>query len=139
MSPGRLSALIPASNCYANGRSIAGLCNVFASKGVVAGQRILSAEMVHEAGEEQAAGVDRCLGPIRYGMGLGIDNPGMPAPTPTCFHWGGYGGSWGIMDPVTEVAFGYAQNMLDYSGGSITPRLAGFQQALMDILPGLTP
>jgi hypothetical protein len=43
------------------------------------------------------------------------------------------------MDPVTEVAFGYAQNMLDYSGGSITPRLAGFQQALMDILPGLTP
>jgi CubicO group peptidase (beta-lactamase class C family) len=139
MSPGRLSALIPASNCYANGRSIAGLCNVFASKGVVAGQRILSAEMVHEAGEEQAAGVDRCLGPIRYGMGLGIDNSGMPAPTPTCFHWGGYGGSWGIMDPVTEVAFGYAQNMLDYSGGSITPRLAGFQQALMDILPGLTP
>ena len=139
MSPERLSALIPASNCYANGRSIARLCSVFAGSGVAAGQCILSAEMVREVGREQVAGEDRFLGPIRYGMGLGIDNPGFPAPTPTCFHWGGYGGSWGIMDPVTQVAFGYAQNVLDFGGGTITPRLAGFHQALTDILPGLTP
>ena len=55
------------------------------------------------------------------------------------FHWGGYVGSWGLMDPDSQVAFGYAPNNLDYGGGAITPRLAGFHQALMDILPELTP
>ncbi len=109
-----------------------------AGSGVVDGLRLLSAEMALEAGREQIAGDDLFLGPIRYGMGMGIDNPGMPTPTPTCFHWGGYGGSWGIMDPVTQVAFGYAQNMLDFGGGTITPRLAGFHRALTHILPGLT-
>ena len=137
MSPGRLSALIPASNCYANGRSIARVCSVFAGEGAVNGLRLLAPEMALEAGREQVAGDDQFLGPIRYGMGLGIDNPGMRTPTLTCFHWGGYGGSWGMMDPATQVAFGYAQNVLDFGGGTITPRLAGFHQALTDILPGL--
>ena len=139
MSPGRLSALIPASNCYANGRSIAEVCNVFAADGVVNGRHILSPHWAREAGREQVAGEDLFLGPIRFGMGLGIDNPAFPAPGPNAFHWGGYGGSWGLMDPDSQVAFGYAPSNLDFGGGTISPRLAGFHQALMDILPGLTP
>ena len=137
MSPGRLSALIPASNCYANSRSIAGVCSVFAGEGAVNGQRFLSPEWAREAGRGQVEGDDLFLGPIRYGMGLGIDNQGFPAPAPNAFHWGGYAGSWGVMDPDSQVAFGYAPNNLDFGGGNISPRLVGFHQALTDILPGL--
>lgn len=139
MSQERFSALVPASNCYANGRSIAQVCSVFAGEGAVNGQRLLSQEWAREAGQEQVAGVDLFLGPIRFGMGLGIDNPAFPAPGPNASHWGGYGGSWGLMDPDSQVAFGYAPNNLDYGGGNISPRLEGFHQALMDILPTLTP
>ncbi|CAN1572234.1 AmpC Beta-lactamase class C and other penicillin binding proteins [Caulobacteraceae bacterium] len=137
-SPGRLSALIPASNCYANGRSIARICSVFAGEGAVDGIRLLSPHWARETGREQVSGEDLALGPIRYGMGMGIDNRDFPAPGPNAFHWGGYGGSWGLMDPDSQVAFGYAPNTLDFGGGTISPRLAGFHQALMDILPGLT-
>jgi CubicO group peptidase (beta-lactamase class C family) len=139
MSRERMDALIPGANCYANGRSIARVCSVFAGEGAVNGLYLLAPEWAREAGREQVEGEDLFMGPIRYGMGLGIDNPAFPAPTPNTFHWGGYGGSWGLMDPDSQVAFGYAPNNLDYGGGAITPRLAGFHQALMDILPELTP
>ena len=138
MSRERMAALIPASNCYANARSIAQVCSVFAGEGTASGQRLLSPEWAREAGREQVAGEDLVIGPIRYGMGLGIDNPAFPAPGPNAFHWGGYGGSWGVMDPDSQVAFGYAPNNLDFGGGNISPRLLGFHQALTDLLPGLT-
>lgn len=139
MSRERMAALIPASNCYANGRSIAQVCNVFAADGIVKGHRLLSHAWAREAGQEQVAGEDLFIGPIRYGMGLGIDNQAFPTPTPATSHWGGYGGSWGLMDPDAKVAFGYAPNNLDFGGGTISPRLDGFHQALMDILPSLIP
>lgn len=31
-------------------------------------------------------------------------------PSPTSFHWGGCGGSAGVMDPATKFSFGYATN-----------------------------
>jgi CubicO group peptidase (beta-lactamase class C family) len=137
MSRERIAALIPASNCYANGRSIAQVCNVFAADGIVKGFRVLSHALARESGQEQVAGDDLFIGPIRYGMGLGINNPAFPTPTPATSHWGGYGGSWGLMDPDAQVAFGYAPNNLDFGGGNISPRLNGFHQALMHVLPEL--
>lgn len=137
MTPEHVRALNPASNCFANARSIAQICSVYAEGGTTAGRRILSEHWAREAGREQASGDDLFIGPIRYGMGLGIDNPDFPTPMPNAFHWGGYGGSWGLMDPDTRVSFGYAQNNLDYGGGNISPRIKDFHQALTEILPGL--
>ena len=47
---------------------------------------------------------------MRIGLGFGIDSAEFPAPVPTAMHWGGYGGSGCMMDPVSGLSCGYAPN-----------------------------
>jgi CubicO group peptidase (beta-lactamase class C family) len=66
--------------------------------------------MVEAAATAHYEGEDLMWGIIRYGLGFGLDSDGYRAPTPTSFHWGGWGGSWGLMDIENEVSAGYAMN-----------------------------
>ncbi len=140
MSWGRLSAVMPAANGYGNGRSIARVCAIFAMNGKVRGRRFMSPEMVAEAATEQVYGDDLYIGRIAWGLGFGLNSPDYPAPSPTAFHWGGAGGSWGVMDPRAGVSLGYAPNrLLGGAGAALDPRLARLSAALSDLLPGLSP
>jgi CubicO group peptidase (beta-lactamase class C family) len=108
--PERLSAILPGASNFANARSMAKLGSVIALKGTVAGRRYLSPELVEEACREQVRAEDPTLGDLRLGLTFGLDGPGFRAPTPSCVHWGGYGGSWSVMNPATGTAAAYAMN-----------------------------
>ena len=109
------SSWSPASNGYAGGRGIARLCAIVATGGEFDGTRFMSEAVLAEAGRTQVEGIDPYLGPIRMGLGLGLDTTIFPAPTPTSSHWGGYGGSWGVMDPAAKVSAGYAMNKIAFA------------------------
>ena len=76
--------------------------------------------------------------PIAYGLGFGLDNAAFPAPTPTCFHWGGIGGSWALMDPKAQASLGYAPNHLAMGPSSQDIRDARLSDALATLLPTLS-
>ena len=133
-----LSMEAPSGNGFGNGRSVARLCAIFAMGGKLSGRRYLSNALVAEAAREQVRGVDRYIGPIAYGLGFGLDNAAFPAPTPTCFHWGGIGGSWALMDPKAQASLGYAPNYLAMGPSSQDIRDARLSDALATLLPTLS-
>jgi CubicO group peptidase (beta-lactamase class C family) len=124
-------------NGYANGRSIAQVCSIMALGGTVGGRRYLSREMIEEASKEQVYAEDAGFGWIRMGLGLGLHSNYFPAPTTTCFHWGGYGGSWACMDPKIGVSLGYACNNLLVGFDSLEPRLKRFSDTVAQLAPRL--
>jgi CubicO group peptidase (beta-lactamase class C family) len=130
-------AEIPAANGYANARSIARMCSIGALGGTLDGRRYLSQGIIDEASSVEVDDVDPILGSIRLGLELGLHSDGFPAPTPTCFFWGGYGGSLGVMDQVTGVAFGYAMNNLVVPDKLLDDRQARFWGALGAVMRGL--
>ncbi len=133
------SASIPSVLGFGNGRSIARLCAIFAMQGRLGWRRYLSKRMVAEAAREQIYGEDLYIGMIRWGLGFGLDSKDFPAPSPTSFHWGGAGGSWGVMDPKSQVSLGYApNNFLSGAGAAMDPRLARFNAALTKLMPKLS-
>jgi CubicO group peptidase (beta-lactamase class C family) len=112
IDPGYLGSMMPAGSGITNGRGLARLGSVVASGGAVDGRRYLSSEIVTEAAREQSFEHDEMLGPLRLGLGFGLDSDGFPAPTPTALHWGGYGGSFLTMDPATGISCGFAPSQL---------------------------
>lgn len=137
-----LGAELPSSNGWTNARAIARACAIVASGSAVDGAHFLSAQTIAAAGAEQAYGQCPYLGWIRFGLGFGIDSKEFPAPSPTSMHWGGFGGSMGIMDPRAGVSFGYAPNNFvvpSIIDGQIEPdlRQRRLHNVLADILPAL--
>lgn len=137
MSWERLSAEMPATNGYANGRAIAQICSIVALGGEVNGVRYLSPRTLQEAVTEQVYGEDPVLGVLRLGLGLGLDSEGLRAPTPTAVHWGGYGGSWSLAEPKVGLSLGYACNNLVVNMPTMDPRLARIGMALEQLAPEL--
>lgn len=133
------SATVPAMLGYGNGRSIARLCSVMAMSGRPWWRRYLSKAIIAEAGREQIYAEDLYIGRIRWGLGFGLDSVDYPAPSPTAFHWGGVGGSWGLMDPASCISFGYAPNnfLSPGNGAKSDPRVAKFNEALREIMRDL--
>lgn len=134
----RLSAELPSGNGFTNGRGIALACTAIANGGIAGGERLLKPETIALAGQEHAHGRDCYLGMLRLGLGLGIDSEYFPAPTATTMHWGGYGGSEALMDPVSRISMGYAPNnweVPDLPDGQITidPRNGRFFDAFRAI------
>jgi len=129
----------PAASGNGNARSIARLCAIGAMGGTLDGVRLLSKAMVDEASKQQVVVQDEYLGGVRMGLGFGLDSEWFPAPTPTCFHWGGYGGSWGIMDQKTAISAGYAMNNMIVEDGpdEIDVRRARFFDALKVTMGGI--
>ena len=135
----RITADIPSSNAYGNGRSIARLLAILAMRGKPGLRRYISREAVAEAGRVQAEGIDHYIGPVRYGLMVGLDNPALPAPSASSMHWGGIGGSWGIADPVAGLSVGWAPNRMIFSeaGPLGDTRLASLVDTLTDLIPNL--
>jgi CubicO group peptidase (beta-lactamase class C family) len=100
----------PGGMGFGNGRSIARLCSIVANGGEVDGVRILSPQVIAQAGHEHAYAQCPYLGWLRLGLGFGLDSKEFPAPSPTTLQWGGAGGSWAFMDPKAAVSAGYAPN-----------------------------
>lgn len=109
-APERKVALMPGSNNYSNARGLATLGSVIALNGTVNGHAYLSEALVGEACSEQAHANCPCMGDLRLGLAFGLDGPGFSAPSSTSVHWGGYGGSWIVMDPRARISVAYAMN-----------------------------
>ncbi len=138
----RLSLENAGGNGYANGRAIARVCAIVANGGELGGVRFLSPEAIALAGVEHAYGQCPYIGRMRLGFGFGIDSKEFPAPTPTTMHWGGFGGSVGLMDPQSGVSAGYAPNnwvVPDVSSGqlAIDARPLRLLQALGELMRSL--
>jgi CubicO group peptidase (beta-lactamase class C family) len=128
----------PGGNGYGNGRSIARLGAIFANGGELEGIRYLSKAIVDEASKLQAEGDDPFFGPMRLGLGFGLDGSLFPAPTPTAFHWGGAGGSLICMDQPSGVSFGYAMNnFIMTTDTAHEPRFQRLWGALGEVIAGL--
>ncbi|HXQ15760.1 MAG TPA: serine hydrolase domain-containing protein [Caulobacteraceae bacterium] len=133
-----MSAQLPSENGCGNGRSIARLCAILAMGGELDNVRYLSRATVEAAASEQAYGVDDYLGLIRFGLGYGLHSEGFSAPSPTAFHWGGHGGSWGMMDMATEISVGYApNNWIVDPNQLLEPRQQRYFSAMEALLPTL--
>ncbi len=117
VAPANLPRVMASQSGLGNARALARIGTIVALGGEVEGRRYLSPGMITQAGEEQSYAEDRVLGWCRYGLGLGLHTDDYPAPTPTTMHWGGYGGSFLTMDPVTSITSVFAQNQLLTSGG----------------------
>src|SRR5665213_2654467 len=130
---------VPASNGYGNARAVARLCTIGAMGGVLDGVHYLSQKTVDEASREQVFAEEPHVGWLRLGLGFGLHSDGFPAPTSTCFHWGGYGGSFGIMDQATGIGCGYAMNNLIVPEQDIAeePRYWRMSKALGSVMAGL--
>lgn len=131
--PDRMAAVIPASNGIGNARSLARVGAMLAMGGELDGRRYLSRGIVDEASREQSYAEDALLGWCRLGLGFGLDSPEFAAPTPTTFHWGGYGGSCLTMDMPTGLSFGFVPNRLLLGDEIIEPRLGQLWTTLGEI------
>ena len=114
------SAEVPSSVAFSNARALAELGSIFALDGTWNGVRYLAPELVREASTEQCYVEDQACGWISYGLTFGLHSDAYPAPTPTSFHWGGFGGSWWLMDRPSRVSVAYVMN--DFHGQRTSAR-----------------
>jgi CubicO group peptidase (beta-lactamase class C family) len=107
-------AEIPAANGHGNARSVARVMTALACGGTLDGVRLLGAETLSNATEEQWFGNDLVLGlPMRWGLGFMLAHAGLPlGPSSRAFGHGGWGGSLGIADPDARVAWAYVMNKM---------------------------
>jgi len=107
-------AEIPAGNGYGNARSIAAVQSVLACGGEARGVRLLLEAGCDAVFEEQANGIDRCLGvQTRLGMGYGLPSAAMPlSPNGRTCYWGGRGGSLVVVDLDAQMAVAYVMNQM---------------------------
>jgi CubicO group peptidase (beta-lactamase class C family) len=110
-SPVGWAAELPSTGGVATARGLAGF--YAALIGEVEGHRILDAEHLAAATAEQFSGTDEVLHlPFRVGTGFGLPTAESFWYTPTTFGFPGRGGSIGLADPATGLAFGYVMNHL---------------------------
>jgi len=112
VTPDSFRVVAPATSGVGNGRSIARVMAMLANGGELDGRRYLSRAIIEEAATEQSHEEDHYIGPVRYGLGFGLDHEHFRASTPTTCHWGGYGGSLASYDLATGLAVGFAPNQL---------------------------
>ena len=129
-----LDVVAPSGSGITNGRALARIGSIVASNGAVGERRFLSESIVEAAGTEQSFDRDLVLGQVRYGLGFGLDSKYYRAPTPTTLHWGGFGGSFLTMDPVTGISCGFAPSQLHFDGESrADPRRSRFWTLLGEV------
>jgi len=107
-------AELPADNGHGNARSIARITATIACGGELDGIRLLSIDTIEKALEEQSYGTDLVLMvPIRFGLGLGLQNKERPiGPNQRILYWGGWGGSVSIMDLDAKLSIAYVMNKM---------------------------
>jgi CubicO group peptidase (beta-lactamase class C family) len=127
----------PSGGAVGNGRSIARLTSIMAMGGALDGRTWLSPDIVRDAATRQAEGDCPVLGNIAFGLGFGMSSAGFKYATQTMYGWGGFGGSWALMDPAAGFSMGYAPNNWSLYGHRIDPRHDRIRPALAGILESL--
>ncbi|MET4923060.1 serine hydrolase [Streptomyces sp. PSRA5] len=131
--PGYLMARFPSSNGQGNARSVARVYAVLANWGELDGVKLVSRDMVEQARTVSWEGTcqmtDRYT---RYGCGFLLpEKTLMPWPGKHAFGHPGLGGSVGIADPESGLAFSYSPNYLA-GGAGLGERCTALIQALWD-------
>jgi CubicO group peptidase (beta-lactamase class C family) len=131
------AAEIPSANGHGNARSIARIGSAIAMRGEIDGIRLLSRATLGKALEEQSYTTDLVAeSPIRFGLGMGLDSKEYPHPNPNTLHWGGFGGSFCIMDLDAGICCAYAMNRMLGEPFGDDPRNASIKSALFSVMAG---
>jgi CubicO group peptidase (beta-lactamase class C family) len=107
-------AELPAANGHANARSVARVMAALACGGALGGLRLLGAEALARAAQQQSYDLDLVLGlPMRWGLGFMLSSAELPlGPSPRAFGHGGWGGSLAVADPDARVSWAYVMNKM---------------------------
>ena len=123
------AAQIPAANGVMTARDLARLYACLGNGGELDGVRLMSAETVRRASDQQTCRPDRVI-MIPVGWALGYMTGGIEGwpqgPRTTAFGHAGLGGSIGFADPEIQMSFGFVPNQLamDLIGYGRTAELA---------------
>jgi CubicO group peptidase (beta-lactamase class C family) len=110
---------------------------ILAMGGKLAGTRYLSARMIDQMAEEQVYAEEvSFFGWMKWGLGVTLDNPHFPLPSPSCLHWGGLGGSFWVVDPRAKVSCAYTPNNF-CADGLEDLRNKPIRDTLRELLPTL--
>jgi CubicO group peptidase (beta-lactamase class C family) len=106
------------ANGHTNARGINRILSTISNGGTVDGKKWFSQNTIDTIFRQQSNGPDLIVGvPLNFGIGYGISGPatsqGVPwIPQGKVAFWGGYGGSWEIMDVDRKVTFTYVMNKM---------------------------
>ncbi|KAM5350914.1 hypothetical protein ACJ41O_003637 [Fusarium nematophilum] len=108
-------AELGAVNGHGNSRSLSRMLSVITLGGAARDQRLLSPDTIQLIFQEQYRGQDLVLGlPLRFGIGFGLTPSAGVEWIPEgriCF-WGGWGGSFVIMDLDRRMTIAYTMNKM---------------------------
>lgn len=109
---------ISGANGHSNARALNLILSAISNGGVVNGNQIISRKTIDLIWREQTNGTDLVLGvPLRVGIGYAIGGGASAQSLPwipsgdVCF-WGGYGGSFEVMDRERHVTVTYVMNKM---------------------------
>ena len=104
---------LPATNGFANARSVARIASAIACGGNVDNVHLLSQSTLNEALKEQFKGNGYIfIDGICYGTGFGLPSDILPIKNPNTLFWGGWGGSVCIMDLDAKLSISYVMNKM---------------------------
>ena len=130
------NAELGAVNGHANSRSLTRILSAIPLGGSTGGKQVLKKETVDLIFEEQQSGEDLVLKmPIRFGIGYGLTPCPALAWIPEgkiCF-WGGWGGSFVVMDLDRRMTISYTMNKMG-SGLVSSDRAEVYGKAIYDAL-----
>jgi CubicO group peptidase (beta-lactamase class C family) len=129
------AAEIPSANGHGNARGIARVGSAIAMGGELDGVRLVARDTLDRALEEQIYVRDLVIEErVRWGLGMGLDSDEFPCPNPSTLHWGGFGGSFCLMDLDAGVCCAYAMNHMLGSHVAGDPRNERIQDALFPLM-----
>ncbi|KAE8355672.1 beta-lactamase/transpeptidase-like protein [Aspergillus coremiiformis] len=102
---------------FSNARGANDVLSIITQNGTVDGKRFVSPETIAKIFEVKASGPDLVIGlNIEWGLGYGIGMPSVDwLPSGKVAFWGGWGGSFAIMDLDRQVTFTYVMNKMGAS------------------------
>ena len=140
-TPGSLSndarwyaADLPSANGFGNARALAHLYDLLL-RPAPDGRVLVSNEAIAEAARCRFEGVDLVKGCFtRWSAGFWL-NPGenLYGPNPEAFGFSGWGGSFGLVDPVADIAASYTMNRMS-DQFELNPRRRGLINAVFEAL-----
>ncbi|KAJ6041984.1 uncharacterized protein N7446_013050 [Penicillium canescens] len=115
MTPGFRGTEAGGVNGFGNARSLARIGSIVSLKGTVDGKQYLAPKTIDQMIQERIRGIDLVLYlNLRIGLGVGLPVPESVTFIPEgniCF-WGGWGGSFLVMDLDRRMTIAYAMNKM---------------------------
>jgi len=105
-------AEIPAANGHGNAHSVALIQQIIANNGHANGHRFFNESTGDRVFQVQTSGVDEVLDfDINFGLGYGLASSAVHVGPKSCY-WGGFGGSFVIMDQDLGLTVAYMMNKM---------------------------